>query len=170
MRSLPRHSHDAATSQNKSHWGNCESRSRLCRSWEQRRQKKSGKSVMPVSHEIALSESDWRRNDDRSGQGGGAGQDTERTFSDRPVSFDGANRVEGRCGARYAGVQRRATAHPSRVRYRRGRVDVYSTVTLFARLRGRSTLQPRRVAMWYERSCSGIDVTSGCRYSSTSGT
>ena len=34
-------------------------------------------------------------------------------------------------------------------------VSCYSTVTLFARLRGWSTSQPRRTAMWYASSCSG---------------
>ena len=37
----------------------------------------------------------------------------------------------------------------------------YSTVTLLARLRGWSTSQPRRTAMWYASSCSGTTITIG---------
>ena len=42
----------------------------------------------------------------------------------------------------------------------------YSTVTLFARFRGWSTLQPRSTAMWYASSCSGtlarMGVSASC--------
>src|SRR5207249_5918059 len=37
----------------------------------------------------------------------------------------------------------------------------YSTVTLFAKLRGRSTSQPRATAMWYASSCNGMTVRTG---------
>jgi len=45
----------------------------------------------------------------------------------------------------------------------------YSTVTDFARLRGWSTLQPRRTAIWYERSCKGMVATRGTNISLVSG-
>jgi len=37
-------------------------------------------------------------------------------------------------------------------------IMAHSTVTDLARFRGQSTLQPRRTAMWYDRSCIGITV------------
>jgi len=39
----------------------------------------------------------------------------------------------------------------------------YSTVTDLARLRGQSTLHPRKTAMWYDRSCMGITVRTPCQ-------
>lgn len=41
------------------------------------------------------------------------------------------------------------------------RDGAYSTVTVFARFRGWSTLRPRFVAMWYAKSCSGTTASSG---------
>lgn len=46
----------------------------------------------------------------------------------------------------------------------------YSTVTDFARFRGRSTSSPLLTAIWYAISCSGMDVTRASRHSGTAGT
>src|SRR5262249_47917868 len=46
----------------------------------------------------------------------------------------------------------------------------HSTVTLFARLRGWSTSQPRRTAMWYASSWSGITLRMGVNIESVAGT
>jgi len=46
----------------------------------------------------------------------------------------------------------------------------YSTVTLFARLRGLSTAQPRSTAAWYANSWSGTTFRMGWNGSGTSGT
>lgn len=47
---------------------------------------------------------------------------------------------------------------------------IYSTVTDLAKLRGQSTLQPRRTAMWYESNCMGITVRIPWRQSTVCGT
>ena len=46
----------------------------------------------------------------------------------------------------------------------------YSTVTDFARFLGWSTSQPRRTAMWYASSCSGMIESKGESRSLDSGT
>lgn len=46
----------------------------------------------------------------------------------------------------------------------------YSTVTLLAKLRGQSTLQPLLTAMWNDRSCIGITVKMPWRQSTVLGT
>ena len=46
-----------------------------------------------------------------------------------------------------------------------GDAGSYSTVTDLARLRGWSTSQPRRQAMWYASNCSGRDISNGERSS-----
>ncbi len=46
----------------------------------------------------------------------------------------------------------------------------YSTVTVFARLRGWSMSQPRASAMWYDSSCSGTAVTIGSSRGGAAGT
>src|SRR2546430_12200671 len=51
----------------------------------------------------------------------------------------------------------------------RTRPTAYSTVTLFARFLGWSTSQSRSRAMWYARSCSGIDQRIGVRSSDVGG-
>lgn len=50
------------------------------------------------------------------------------------------------------------------------RTKPHSTVTLLARLRGLSTLQPRRTAAWKAMSCRGTTVRSGWSGSMMSGT
>jgi hypothetical protein len=45
----------------------------------------------------------------------------------------------------------------------------YSTVTLFARFLGLSTLHPRKTAAWYASSCNGTTLKSGCKHSGASG-
>ena len=50
------------------------------------------------------------------------------------------------------------------------RASSYSTVTVFARLRGRSTSRPRRRAISCANSCSGTIASSGCRAGSIRGT
>ncbi len=46
----------------------------------------------------------------------------------------------------------------------------YSTVTVLARLRGRSTLRPRPRAIVYAKSCSGTTSTMGLKSGSVAGT
>ena len=45
----------------------------------------------------------------------------------------------------------------------------YSTVTDFARFLGWSTLQPLFIAIWYDKSCSGIVASIGVKHSETLG-
>src|SRR2546430_14028799 len=49
-------------------------------------------------------------------------------------------------------------------------VSAHSTVTLFAKLRGRSTSHPRSTAIWYARSCSSSVVSTGDRSGAVAGT
>lgn len=58
----------------------------------------------------------------------------------------------------------------ARFRHKKKNVMFYSTVTLLARLRGQSTLQPRLTAMWKDRSCIGMTVRIPCRQSTVRGT